>query len=123
MFKEGNVTVLVSDMDRAVRFYTEALGLSVALRHGDDWAQVEAPGLSIGLHPVGEGMAKPSVVGSLSIGFTVEQLETAMGTLKQRGVEFAPQIRDDGPVRLAFFADPDGTPLYLCEVKQSESYR
>ena len=22
----------------------------------------------------------------------------------------------EGPVRLAFFADPDGTPLYLCQV-------
>ena len=34
MLKEGNVTVMISDMDRAIRFYTEALGLKLKYRHG-----------------------------------------------------------------------------------------
>ena len=53
MFSRGNVTVYVSNMDRAVRFYSETLGLKLAYRFGDHWASIEAgTGLTIGLHPV-----------------------------------------------------------------------
>jgi hypothetical protein len=38
-----------------------------------------------------------------------------MATLRERGVRFAPHIAEDGPVRLAFFGDPDHNPLYLVE--------
>ena len=52
MFSGGNVTVYVSNMDKAVRFYSETLGLKLAYRFGDHWASVEAgKGLTIGLHP------------------------------------------------------------------------
>jgi len=52
MFATGNVTVIVSNMDASVRFYTEVLGLKLQYRFGDHWASVEAgKGLTIGLHP------------------------------------------------------------------------
>src|SRR5215469_833122 len=55
MISGGNVTVFVTNMDRAVRFYTETLGLKLAYRFGDHWASVEAGrGLTIGLHPSSE---------------------------------------------------------------------
>jgi catechol 2,3-dioxygenase-like lactoylglutathione lyase family enzyme len=41
--------VIVSNMDRAVRFYTEVLGLKLKNRFGDHWATVVAGnGLTIG---------------------------------------------------------------------------
>ncbi len=55
--------------------------------------------------------------GSLSIGFRVDRLEPDMAALRQKGVAFSPQIIEDGPVRLAFFGDPDRNPLYLIERK------
>jgi len=68
MFSSGNVTVGVANMDRAVRFYTETLGLKLAYRFGDHWASVElGKGLTIGLHPVsGETLAGRR--GSMAIG-------------------------------------------------------
>ena len=52
MITGGNATVFVSNMDNAVRFYTETLGLRLTNRFGDHWATVDAgKGLSIGLHP------------------------------------------------------------------------
>ena len=42
MFSGGNVTVYVSNMDRAVRFYSDTLGLKLAYRFGDHWASIEA---------------------------------------------------------------------------------
>ncbi len=117
MFKEGNVTVMVSDMDRAIKFYVEGLGLKQKFRHENDWTEVETPGLTIGLHLADKMGVKPGKSESLSIGFTVDRLETEMDRLKKKGVAFSPRIVDEGPVRLAFFGDPDGNPLYLCEVK------
>src|SRR5438552_2947153 len=110
MYKGGNVTVMVSDMDRSIRFYTEALGLKLLMRAGNDWAEIESPGLNIGLHVAGQHGPKPGQQGALSIGLQVEKLEAAMATLKDRGVTFSPHIVEDGPIRLAFFGDPDGNP-------------
>src|ERR1700738_4535753 len=57
MFSGGNVTVYVSNMDRAVRFYSETLGLKLAYRFGDLWASIEAgTGLIIGLHPASSAL-------------------------------------------------------------------
>ncbi len=42
MINGGNATIYVSEMDRAVDFYTKALGLSLALRAGDHIAQLKA---------------------------------------------------------------------------------
>ncbi len=117
MITGGNATVMVSDMDRAVDFYTRVLGLELRTRVGADWAEVEAPGLVIGLHPAGHG-PKPGTAGAISIGFDVDgPIERAMSTLAQRGVRFRGPVVDNDPVKLAFFGDPDGNPLYLCEVK------
>ena len=48
--KSGNITVMVTDFDRAVRFYTETLGMTLRSRYASEWAEVEASGFVIGLH-------------------------------------------------------------------------
>ncbi len=113
LLREGHVTVMVGNMGRAITFYTETLGLTLRYQAGDKWAVVQAPGLTIGLHPAGTHV-QPGNAGSLSIGFHVENLDAAMDALKQRGVEFTGVHQDEG-ARLAFFADPDRTPLYLAQ--------
>lgn len=118
MFKDANVTVMVSNIEKAIEFYTKTLGLKLNYRMGDDWAEIEAPRLNIGLHKAGESGMQPGQKGSLSIGFQVESLDDTIRQLKGVGVEFAPHRVDDREVRLAFFGDPDKNPLYLVEVKQ-----
>jgi catechol 2,3-dioxygenase-like lactoylglutathione lyase family enzyme len=115
-YSESQVTLMVPDMDAAVKFYTETLGLRLKTRYGNEFAVVEAPGLTIGLHPLPTAESPQSH--SISIGFGVESLETTMQQLSARGLRFIGEIRDDPPIRFAYFAGPGGTPLYLCE--QSE---
>jgi catechol 2,3-dioxygenase-like lactoylglutathione lyase family enzyme len=116
MYTGGILTIMVSDFDRAVRFYTETLGLTLKLRAGDGWAEVEAPGVQIGLHAAGPHGPQPGGAGGMSLGLQVDDLEQAMATLRERGVEFAPPTQGEG-ARFAFFHDPDQTPLYLWEAK------
>jgi catechol 2,3-dioxygenase-like lactoylglutathione lyase family enzyme len=113
MYSQSNVTINVPDMDVAVHFYTEVLGLRLRARYGPEFAVVEAPGVTIALHPQQQD-AQPGAA-AISIGLGVESLETTMRLLSSRGVTFDGEILDDDPVRIAFFRDPSGVPLYLCE--------
>jgi len=115
MIRECNVTVMVSDINLAVRFYVESMGLKLKSRHGDHFAQVEAPGTMIALHPAGESGPQRGAFEGLSIGFGVDDIASEVARLKAAGVGFEGDVRSDGPVKLAFFRDPDGTPLYLSQ--------
>ena len=114
-------TLFVSDLDRSVEFYTADLGLNLAYRAGDHFATIDAGGgQTIGLHPPSPAAPAPGTPGSIQIGLNVTtRIETVIQWLQQRGIEFDDQgdgpIREDGPVRLAFFRDPDGHVLYLCQ--------
>ena len=103
------------------RSYTDTLGSHLKFQAGNERAEVTAPGLTIGLHPaVRERGPKPGNSESLSIGFTVDNLQKDMAALKNKGVVSSPKIIQDGPVKVAFFADPDKNPLYLCEVQDQD---
>ena len=121
MIEGGGPTIYVSNMDRAVEFYTEVLGLRLVSRYGDEWASVDAgKGMTIGLHPAAERMGAPGTLGSINIGFNVTQsIDVVVRTLESRGVTFDEPIKGDanGSIKLAFFGDPDGNSLYLCESK------
>jgi catechol 2,3-dioxygenase-like lactoylglutathione lyase family enzyme len=114
VFTNGIVTLRVADLDRAVRFYTETLGLELTERSGGHWAAVRAPGLTIGLHPGGAPAPRPAAPdgpASPTIGLEVADLPAAVTALTARGVRFA--RRGEGAEALAFFSDPDGHGLYL----------
>ena len=49
MVTGGNATVFITEMDKALRFYTEVLGMKVASHYGNDWATVEAGGFTASL--------------------------------------------------------------------------
>jgi catechol 2,3-dioxygenase-like lactoylglutathione lyase family enzyme len=67
----GNVTVMVADMDRAVRFYTDALQLPLTFRAGNEWAEVQGPGVTIGLHPARSGAPHSASNSGVAIGLGV----------------------------------------------------
>ncbi|MFQ5845578.1 MAG: VOC family protein [Planctomycetota bacterium] len=119
MIEGGYATIFVSDLDRAVRFYTDTLDLALQFRAGDHWAEIDAgSGLVLGLHPAGEHNPPPGSHGAISVGLNVTQpLESVVERLKEQGVQFRGSIVEDEGVRLAFFGDPDGNDLYLCEVR------
>ena len=113
MYKKAYLTLIVEDIDRSVNFYTEKLGLPLTERHGEFWAAVEAPGVTVGLHP-GHREEPGPVASDISLGLMVADLDAAVQELGQRGVEFASvsDAEEQGP-RSASFSDPDGYPLYL----------
>ena len=53
--KKAYATIMVDDLDKAVDFYTNVLGMVEDLRFGDNWAEMVVQGLTIGLHPKRQG--------------------------------------------------------------------
>lgn len=115
MFKKGNVTLMVSDFERAVTFYTQTLALPLTERYGNEWAEVSLSGLTIGLHPAGETTPE---AGTSSVGLEVDDIDAAVAALKAKGVSFEAEIRDSEMIRIIPFKDPDCHTLYLAQLKQ-----
>ena len=117
MINGGNATIFVSDMDRAVDFYTKVLGLKLRMRAENHWAEVEAGSdLVIGLHPASPSAEPPGTPGAIHIGLNVtEPLEEVQKRLAKHGVSFVGDIVSDEPGRFARFNDPDGNHLYFWE--------
>jgi|SRR5215467_13978055 len=116
--KKANVTLIVSDIEKSIKFYAEKLGFNLASRYQNLWAELEMKGLIIGLHPQESGL-KVSNAESIFIGFSVDNLDSAIRDLKNKGVEIGSKIVEDGPLRIAYFTDPDGYKLYLEEMKKN----
>jgi catechol 2,3-dioxygenase-like lactoylglutathione lyase family enzyme len=107
----------VRDMDRAVAFYADALGLPLRSRHGDDWAELDAGGVRLGLH----GATAAEVPHGGTVVFEVDDLELARAALQERGVAFEEHLGEvPGRARYASFADPDGNSMQIIEYRARE---
>ena len=74
----------VDDMERAVAFYNDTLGLEVE-EHDGGWSEVDANGLKIGLN----GTESPQGDGGAAIAFQPDgSLEDEVERLKEAGDEF-----------------------------------
>jgi len=120
----ASCTVMVRDVERAVRFYTRVLGMRLRTSHSGpaaDWAEVDGHGIRIVLLGRDRPSApEPPVVpiappAHVAIVFEVAELERAMPALREQGVEFRSDIAEDAEFRTAYFTDQDGTPLFLRE--------
>lgn len=111
--KAANLTINISDMDRSVNFY-QNLGMLLGNRWGKHYAQLSAPGLTIGLHP-GSIEHPASNSGNLSIGFTTDDFDGAKIELRNLGINFSERNEEGG--QFLHFTDPDGNALYIIRPK------
>jgi predicted enzyme related to lactoylglutathione lyase len=101
----------VADITRAVEFYDQTLGLE-RLDVQEQWAELDANGLRIGLNAREE--ETPSGGGGAVLAFQPEgELEQAVSELEGKGVQFQGGISEHPWGRIAAFTDPDGNALQL----------
>src|SRR5450755_2143604 len=88
--KETNITIMVTDMDKAVSFY-ESIGLTLKQRWDHHYAMMTAPGITIGLHP---SEKTDTNSGTVSIGFMIETIDEAKTLLDTNNIAYTQE--DDG---------------------------
>jgi catechol 2,3-dioxygenase-like lactoylglutathione lyase family enzyme len=112
----GHAIVYVSNMDAAVRFYSESLGLKLTNRYGDQFATVEAGSLVIVLHPETRRTPQPGAKGSIVLGLVVDgAIDRVVARLGERGVGAVGEISRSGLRAHAVIEDPDGNVIFLWE--------
>jgi len=108
------ISVPVTDMERAKRFYGETLGLP----------EIEHPKQGFPEYQLGENVSvyliRMEDVGSAFSGphtahvaLRVPDVAETRADLEERGVSFDGDIFDTGVCHMAFFKDPDGNQLML----------
>lgn len=120
MIRGGLVTLFASDVERAVRFYVETLGMKLVEDGGTQWAVIDAGDgfrlcLQLAPREVSQGVAAlDRGAFAPSIGLTTKvPIREAIAIFENRGVHF--ELSEAGPALLAHFRDPDDNPLHLCQ--------
>ena len=109
---KARVNIMISDINQSLVFYVNTLGLKLLKRYGDHYAELDANGFMIALHPTTKDVIRGN---SVSIGLGVFNFDETIRHLEEKGVKFS--IEKGGFIRLAHFTDPDGNPLFLAENK------
>jgi predicted enzyme related to lactoylglutathione lyase len=106
------VSLPTQDLERAVAFYGETLGLvRSAYMPERNFAEFETGTVTLSvLDPEKMGIGSFAPNSSL-LALHVEDVAAARATLEGRGVTFGGDTFDTGVCHMAFFADPDGNPL------------
>ena len=109
-----DVSLTVSDLQRAAVFYEQVLGLSKKYKYSS-YAGFDCGGVEIGLVP---GEPAEHIPGVPVVDFLVEDIDEAYQALSTKGVQFLkpPQDTQWGS-RLAVFTDPDGNRLQLVQIE------
>jgi lactoylglutathione lyase len=93
----------VEDMDRAVKFYTDQLGLALRFQ-SPGWSELETGETTLALHSA----SAEHPAGTSQLGFGVPDLDSFYEEKKGSGVEFTSGPTEMFESRIAKFKDSEG---------------
>ena len=111
----GQIALTVSDVERSVAFYRDALGMRLLFRAGPNLAFFDCAGIRLMLSAP-EADFKPG--GGTVLYFRVPDIRAAFAALRSRGVSFVDEPHlvakmPDHELWMTFFKDADGNTLAL----------
>lgn len=126
--KVNHIAIIASEIERSIAFYVDVLGFTVIRKvyrqERDSWK------VDLALHEdylielftfpdAPQRPSYPEALGLRHLAFSVADIEVCIAELQAKGVK-TETIRIDPftGCRCVFFADPDGLPLELVEIKQ-----
>ena len=107
------VGVLVTDLDRALRFYGETLGLRRNERANPDWPEFETGNVTLSLVRPAQIGREEFTPNTMPIALRVPDVAEARARLEAEGVGFKTETMDSEVCHMAVFSDPDGNALML----------
>ncbi|MEM2162421.1 MAG: VOC family protein [Candidatus Nitrosocaldus sp.] len=119
------VILFTNDLERAVEFYRDDLGLPLQ-NTTRDTAEFFASGTRIvikGNSKVEQGTTTATTTATstprpgILLGFTIQNIDELCELLKKKGVRFLKEPRDEAFGRHAIILDPDGHMISLAQIK------
>ena len=98
----------VSDMDSAVAFYRDTLGLTLKFQ-SPFWSEFETGETTLALHPASD--VNPA--GGVQLGFGTEDIDNFYAAGQAQGLRFTSEPREVHGTRIARFVDPDGAEISI----------
>ena len=98
----------VGDMDSAVRFYRDTLGMTL-LFQSPFWSEFDTGETKLALHPASD----ENPAGSVQLGLGVEDLDRFHSEAQASGITFTSPPREVHGSRIARFRDPDGAEISI----------
>ncbi|MCB1134647.1 MAG: VOC family protein [Chlamydiia bacterium] len=110
--------IVVSDLDDAIRYYNEVIGLQLLEHHPDHgWAELQgSTGARLGLAQANADMEMHAGVNAVPA-FTVENLERKIRSLSAAGVQLIGEVVEvPGQVKLQLCEDKDGNEFQFVQI-------
>jgi len=117
--KLGAVILLVSDMNKSVQFYRETLNLPLK-KESDEWTEFFNKETVLALHPAKHKENLKSGQHIL-LGFSASDFDNTINKLKEKGVVFFKNPKEEGFGKHAIIEDPDGHLISIVKLKSTQS--
>jgi lactoylglutathione lyase len=115
----GAVILLVSNMEKSVKFYRDTLGLPIKTK-SKDWTEFFNNDTVMALHPAKKKSNIKTGSGTL-VGFEVGDLEATVKKLKEKRVKFFKKPKEEPFGKHAIVQDPDGHLISIAEIKEKSA--
>ena len=103
----------VADMDRAVRFHRDVLGLPLKFQ-SPHWSEFDTGDVTLALHPA----SGKNPAGTVELGFNVADLRAAYAQQDKNGPHFLEEPKELHGTLLASFRDSEGARCGIAEEKK-----
>lgn len=105
--------LMAQDMNRAVRFYRDVIGLSLAFE-SEGWSELTHGDAIVALHGGHNGSRN-----AIGLSLQVDDVTTAVAAVVEAGarLESGPTVLDDEGITIADLVDPEGNTIMLTQSK------
>ena len=115
--KVGAVILLVSNMEKSIKFYSETLELPIKTR-SKDWTEFFNNDTVLALHPAPKKKTILKTGSGTLVGFEVTDLDSTVRKLKERRVKFFKRPKEEPFGKHAIVQDPDGHLISIAEINE-----
>jgi lactoylglutathione lyase len=117
--KVGAVILLVSNMEKSIKFYSDTLELPIKTK-SKDWTEFFKNDTVLALHPARKKSNLKTGSGIL-VGFEVSDLGSTMKKLREKKVRFFKRPKEEPFGKHAIVQDPDGHLISIAEIKDKST--
>jgi lactoylglutathione lyase len=118
--KVGAVILLVSNMEKSIKFYSDILELPVRTR-SKDWTEFFNSDTVLALHPAPKKKKTLKTGSGTLIGFEVTDIDSTVKKLKEKRVKFFKKPKEEPFGKHAIVQDPDGHLISIAEINEKSS--